>query len=136
MIKRGIILNRPDPADPVDVLAKVGGFEIGGIAGLIIGAAIKKRLAVVDGFISTAGAIVARGLNKYIDDYFIVSHLSAEKGHDIFTEWLGKEPVLDLGMRLGEGTGAALAIEIIDAAMHLYYDMATFDGAGVEKKSL
>jgi nicotinate-nucleotide--dimethylbenzimidazole phosphoribosyltransferase len=136
VIKRGIILNRPDPADPVDVLAKVGGFEIGGIAGLIIGAAIKKRLAVVDGFISTAGAIVARGLNKYIDDYFIVSHLSAEKGHDIFTEWLGKEPVLDLGMRLGEGTGAALAIEIIDAAMHLYYDMATFDGAGVEKKSL
>ena len=96
---------------------------------------IKKRLAVVDGFISTAGALIAAGLRKEISDYFIVSHLSAEKGHDLFTDYLGKKPVLDLGMRLGEGTGAALAIEIIDAALRLYYDMATFDEAGVDDKT-
>ena len=134
-IKRGISINRPDPEDPLDVLSKVGGFEIGGIAGLIIGTAIKKRLAVVDGFISTAGALIAGGLRKEISDYFIVSHLSAEKGHDLFTDYLGKKPVLDLGMRLGEGTGAALAIEIIDAALRLYHDMATFGEAGVDDKT-
>jgi nicotinate-nucleotide--dimethylbenzimidazole phosphoribosyltransferase len=133
-IKRGISVNSPDRKDPVDVLSKVGGFEIGGIAGLIIGAAIKKRLAVVDGFISTAGALIAAGLSKELSDYFIVSHLSAEKGHDLFVRYLGKEPILDLGMRLGEGTGAALAIEIIDAAVRLYYDMATFDEAGVDDR--
>ena len=133
-IKRGISINKPDREDPVDVLSKVGGFEIGGIAGLIIGAAIKRRLAVVDGFISTAGALIARSLRKELSDYFIVSHLSAEKGHDLFVKYLGKEPVLDLGMRLGEGTGAALAIEIVDAALRLYYDMATFDEAGVDDK--
>ncbi|MBA7696074.1 Nicotinate-nucleotide--dimethylbenzimidazole phosphoribosyltransferase [subsurface metagenome] len=83
-IKKGISVNNPDPADPVDVLSKVGGFEIGGITGLIIGAAIKKKLAVVDGFISTAGAIIAQVLNEDISDYFVLSHLSAEKGHDIF----------------------------------------------------
>ena len=133
-IKKGISVNNPDPADPVDVLSKVGGFEIGGITGLIIGAAIKKKLAVVDGFISTAGAIIAQDLNEDISDYFVLSHLSAEKGHDIFAKYLGKKPVLDLGMKLGEGTGAALAIELIDAAMHIYYEMATFDQAGVDKK--
>jgi nicotinate-nucleotide--dimethylbenzimidazole phosphoribosyltransferase len=133
-IRRGIEINNPDPADPIDVLAKVGGFEIGGIAGLIIGAAVKRKLAVVDGFISTAGAMIASSLNKDIADYFLLSHLSAEKGHDLFAEYLGKKPVLDLGMRLGEGTGAALAIELIDAAMCLYYGMATFEQAGVDKK--
>ena len=116
------------------MLSKVGGFEIGGIAGLIIGAAIKNRVAVVDGFISTAGAIIASGLCKYVKDYFIISHLSAEKGHGELVEYLGKKPLLDLGMRLGEGTGAALAMEVIDAALSLYYEMATFDEAGVDKK--
>ena len=135
-IKRGIELNKPNPKDPVDVLSKVGGFEIGGIAGLIIGAAIKRRPSVVDGFISTAGAMIAQGLHKGVSDYFVLSHLSAEKGHDLCAEFLGKKPILDLGMRLGEGTGAALAIELIDAAAHLYYEMATFDGAGVDKKTV
>jgi len=133
-IRRGIEINNPDPTDPIDVLAKVGGFEIGGIAGLIIGAAVKRKLTVVDGFISTAGAMIASSLNKDIADYFLLSHLSAEKGHDLFAEYLGKKPVLDLGMRLGEGTGAALAIELIDAAMCLYYGMATFEQAGVDEK--
>jgi nicotinate-nucleotide--dimethylbenzimidazole phosphoribosyltransferase len=118
----------------VDVLSKVGGFEIGGIAGLIIGAAIKHRLGVVDGFISTAGAMIATALSPHVSDYFILSHLSAEGGHARFAEHLGKRPFLDLGMRLGEGTGAALAIGLIDAAAHLYYEMATFDEAGVDKK--
>mgnify|MGYP005840219373 CR=1 FL=1 len=134
VIRKGIALNNPDPSDPLDVLSKVGGFEIGGIAGLIIGAAIKNRVAVVDGFISTAGAIIASGLCKYVKDYFIISHLSAEKGHGELVEYLGKKPLLDLGMRLGEGTGAALAMEVIDAALSLYYEMATFDEAGVDKK--
>ncbi|MGQ9616812.1 MAG: nicotinate-nucleotide--dimethylbenzimidazole phosphoribosyltransferase [Spirochaetota bacterium] len=134
VIRKGIALNNPDPSDPLDVLSKVGGFEIGGIAGLIIGASIKNRVAVVDGFISTAGAIIASGLCKYLKDYFILSHLSAEKGHGELVEYLGKKPLLDLGMRLGEGTGAALAMEVIDAALSLYYEMATFDEAGVDKK--
>ena len=133
-IKRGIKINKPNPNDPVDVLHKVGGFEIGGIAGLIIGSAIKKRLAVVDGFISTAGALIANALHPEIKNYFILSHLSAENGHSLIASKLGKKPILDLGLRLGEGTGAALAIELIDASMHLYYEMATFDQAGVDKK--
>jgi len=134
VIKKGISINNPDSDDPIDVLSKVGGFEIGGIAGLIIGSAIKKRLAVVDGFISTAGALIANGLNKNIGDYFVLSHLSNENGHELMVKHLGKRPILDLSMRLGEGTGAALAIEIIDAAIHVYYEMATFDQAGVDKK--
>jgi nicotinate-nucleotide--dimethylbenzimidazole phosphoribosyltransferase len=133
-IQRGIRVNNPDPRDPVDVLAKVGGFEIGGIAGLIIGAALKRKLAVIDGFISTAGAMIAYSLNRQIGDYFLLSHLSAEKGHRLFADYLGKRPVLDLEMRLGEGTGAALAMELIDAAVHLYYEMATFEQAGVDGK--
>ena len=133
-IKRGISVNHPDPSDALDVLSKVGGFEIGGIAGLIIGAAIKRRLAVVDGFISTAAAMIAVGLQPLVSDYFVLSHLSAEQGHEHLVGFLGKTPLLDLGMRLGEGTGAALAIELIDAAISLLGGMATFDEAGVDGK--
>lgn len=133
-IRRGLEVNSPDPADALDVLSKVGGFEIGGIAGLIIGTAMKHRLAVVDGFISTAGAMVAVGLQPLLSDYFVLSHLSAEHGHKSLVKFLGKRPLLDLGMRLGEGTGAALAIELIDAALCLYNGMATFDEAGVDGK--
>jgi len=134
VVRRGIALNKPDPKDPLDVLAKVGGFEIGGIAGLVLAAAIKRKLAVVDGFISTAGAMIAAGLSGHVRDYFLVAHQSAERGHDLFCGHLGKEPILDFGMRLGEGTGAALAMELIDAAVRLYYDMATFGQAGVDGK--
>ena len=133
-IRRGLEVNNPNPTDALDVLSKVGGFEIGGIAGLIIGAALKHRLAVVDGFISTAGAMVAVGLQPLLSDYFVLSHLSAEHGHKSLVKFLGKRPLLDLGMRLGEGTGAALAIELIDAALCLYNGMATFDEAGVDGK--
>jgi nicotinate-nucleotide--dimethylbenzimidazole phosphoribosyltransferase len=133
-IRRGIEKNNPDPRDPVDVLRAVGGFEIGGIAGLILGAAIQRRFAVVDGFISTAAAMLASGLSSSISDYFVLSHLSAEHGHGHLAAYLGKRPLLDLGMRLGEGTGAALAIELIDAALALYDGMATFNEAGVDGK--
>lgn len=135
-IRRGIDLNAPDPKDPVGVLAAVGGFEIGGIAGLILGAAVRKKPVVVDGYISTAGALVAVGLSGRVRDYILLSHRSAEGGHERFLDILGGEPpLLDLGMRLGEGTGAALAMEIIDAALDLYGNMATFDSAGVDQKS-
>ncbi len=134
LIEKGIEKNRPDPSDPVGVLAGVGGFEIGGIAGLVIGAAIKKKPAVIDGYISTVGAMIACALCPTLRDYILLSHRSSEKGHDVFTEYLGKKPILDLGLRLGEGTGAALAMEIIDAALALYYNMATFDQAGVDGK--
>jgi len=134
LIQKGIDKNRLDPSDPVGVLAGVGGFEIGGIAGLVIGAAIKKRPAVVDGYISTVGAMIACALCPNVREYILLSHRSAEKGHDFFTEHLKKEPILDLGLRLGEGTGAALAMEVVDAAFALYYNMATFDQAGVDGK--
>jgi nicotinate-nucleotide--dimethylbenzimidazole phosphoribosyltransferase len=133
-IRRGIEKNNPDPRDPVDVLRAVGGFEIGGIAGLILGAAIRRRVAVVDGFISTAGALIASKLSSRVSDYFVLSHLSAEHGHAKVAATLGKRPLLDLKMRLGEGTGAALAIGLIDAALALYDGMATFEEAGVDGK--
>jgi nicotinate-nucleotide--dimethylbenzimidazole phosphoribosyltransferase len=131
-VRRGIEVNEPDPGDPLEVLAKVGGFEIGGIAGLIIGAALKGRPVVVDGYISSAGAMIAAGLCPAASGYFFLSHQSAEAGHDRIASFLGKRPLLDLGMRLGEGTGAVLAMEVIDAALALYYEMATFDQAGVD----
>jgi len=134
VIKKGIQVNSPCPEDPLDVLSKVGGFEIGGIAGLIIGSAVKKRLCVVDGFISTAGAMIASCFSKKVLEYIVISHRSAERGHELFLNYLGKRPLLDLDMRLGEGTGSALAMEVIDAAMHLYYEMASFDTAGVDSK--
>ena len=134
MIEQGIAVNRPDPRDPVDVLAKVGGFEIGGIAGLIIGAAYHRIPVVVDGFISSAGALIAVSMNRTINDYLFYSHLSAEAGHRVMLTTLGQEPIMALDMRLGEGTGSALAISLIEAASKIMTGMATFDSAGVERK--
>ncbi|KAF0119783.1 MAG: nicotinate-nucleotide--dimethylbenzimidazole phosphoribosyltransferase, partial [bacterium] len=133
VIERGIRLNRPDPQDPIDVLAKVGGFEIGGIAGLIIGGAFHRIPVVVDGFISTAGAMIAVALWPTIAEYLFYSHLSSEAGHKRMLERLGHEPILDLGMRLGEGTGAAMAISVIEASVKVMTEMATFESAGVDK---
>lgn len=132
-IEKAILLNNPDPKDGIDVLSKVGGFEIGGIAGLILGAAFNKKPVVVDGFISTASAIIARLLCPLCADYMILSHKSAEKGHKTAYEFLGKEPLLDLGMRLGEGAGAALAMNLVDASARILTDIATFDDAKVAK---
>jgi nicotinate-nucleotide--dimethylbenzimidazole phosphoribosyltransferase len=131
VIRRAIEVNQPDPADPMDVLAKVGGFEIGAIAGLIIGAAAHRRPVVVDGFISTAGALIAYGLEPFVRDYIICSHRSVEPGHGFMHERLGLRPLLDLNMRLGEGTGAVLAMNLVDAAVRVLTEVATFAEAAV-----
>ncbi|NIQ96182.1 MAG: nicotinate-nucleotide--dimethylbenzimidazole phosphoribosyltransferase, partial [Desulfuromonadales bacterium] len=131
VIEKGLEVNRPDPADPVDVLAKVGGFEIGGIAGLVLGSAAVGIPVVVDGFISTAGALVASELHPHVKDYIFAAHKSVEIGHTHMLERIGQEPMLDLRMRLGEGTGAALAMSLIEAALRGYREIATFEQAGV-----
>jgi nicotinate-nucleotide--dimethylbenzimidazole phosphoribosyltransferase len=131
VIEDAIALNRPDVNDPVEVLAKVGGAEIGGIAGLIIGAAANRLPVVVDGFISTAGALIAHSLEPKTGDYMFAAHNSVEIGHKAMLEKIGLRPVLDLDLRLGEGTGAALAMLIIEAGLKVYREMATFGDAGV-----
>ncbi len=133
VIEKAIAMNRPDPQDPLDVLAKVGGFEIGGIAGLIIGCACHRIPIVVDGFISSAGAMIAVGLKPEIKGYIFASHQSVEVGHSFMWEYLGQKPILNLSLRLGEGTGAALAMLIIEAAVKVFNEMATFSEAGVSE---
>jgi nicotinate-nucleotide--dimethylbenzimidazole phosphoribosyltransferase len=134
VIEDAIAHNQPDRKDPIDILAKVGGAEIGGIAGLILGAASQRIPVVVDGFISTAGALIACTINPGAKDYIFSAHNSVEKGHRVMLEYMGLRPILDLDMRLGEGTGAALAMIIIEAGLKMYRDMATFDEAGVSKE--
>jgi len=136
VIRRGIERNRPNPADGLDVLAKVGGFEIGGIAGVILGAAQCRKPVVVDGFISSAGALIAAALCPVSKDFMILAHGSAEPGHVRMAELLGKKPLLDLGLRLGEGTGAALAMHLLDAAASVMNNMATFEAANVTDKGI
>jgi len=135
VIQKALELNRPNPKDPADVLAKVGGFEIGGLAGVMLGAAAHHIPVVIDGFISGAAALIAAGLAPGLRDYLIASHLSAESGHKILLEHLGLSPLLDLGMRLGEGTGAALGMVIVEAAVKTLAEMATFGEAGVSKEN-
>jgi nicotinate-nucleotide--dimethylbenzimidazole phosphoribosyltransferase len=135
VIKDAIAVNKPNPLDAVDVLAKVGGAEIGGIAGLIIGAAANKVPVVVDGFISTAGALIAYSIEPKTRDYMFSAHMSQEVGHKAMLEKIGLRPVLDLDLRLGEGTGAALAMLVIEAGLKIYREMATFGEAGVSEKS-
>ncbi len=131
VIEEAIARNQPDPNDPIDVLSKVGGAEIGGIAGLIIGAAANRIPVVVDGFISTAGALIAHSLEPMTKDYMFAAHHSVEIGHKVMLEKIGLIPILDLGMRLGEGTGAALAMQVIEAGLKIYREMATFGEAGI-----
>lgn len=131
LIEQAIALNQPNAADPLDVLAKVGGFEIGLLAGVLLGAAGARRAVVLDGFITGAAALIACSLAPGLRPYLVASHRSAEPGHQAVLDYLGLDPVLDLYLRLGEGTGAALAIGIIDAAVRLLHEMATFEEAGV-----
>jgi nicotinate-nucleotide--dimethylbenzimidazole phosphoribosyltransferase len=133
VIRCALALHKPDPNDPVSVLAAVGGFEIAAIAGLILGAARLRRVVVLDGFISCSAALVARALAPAAMDYVVFSHRSAERGHRKMLELLNAQPLFDLHMRLGEGTGAALGIDVIEAAVTLYREMATFESAGVSK---
>ncbi len=125
LIQQGIAENKPDKEDPIDVLAKVGGFEIGGMAGAMLAAAARSVPVIVDGFISSAAAEIALGLCPQLKEYLILSHRSAEKGHDLISSLMGLDPLLDLGLRLGEGSGAALAINLCEAAVHIANDMAT-----------
>ncbi len=135
IIEKSILLNKPDPKDAIDVLSKVGGFEIAGLAGIILAAASKKVPVIIDGFISGAAALTAYKLNPIAKDYMIAAHCSAEKGHRIILEELGLKPILDLNLRLGEGTGAALALYIVEAAVKVLSEMATFDSAKVSRKT-
>ena len=130
-IERGLAANRPDPRDPVGVLSSVGGCEIGGIAGLILGAARRGIPVVIDGLISTAGAVIACGLAPTAKEYLFAGHRSAEAGHAHMLKHLGLRPLLELDMRLGEGTGAALAMELLDAATRVLADIKTFEEARI-----
>lgn len=134
VITDAISLLNPDKNDPVDVLAKVGGLEIGALAGLILGAAARRVPVVIDGFISSAGALVAGKLSPQAVDYMIASHSSVEGGHKVILDELGLKPMLYMDMRLGEGTGAALAMTLVEAATKIIKEMATFAEAGVSEK--
>ncbi|MBF0458421.1 MAG: nicotinate-nucleotide--dimethylbenzimidazole phosphoribosyltransferase [Nitrospirae bacterium] len=135
VIERAIAVNAPDAKDPIDVLAKIGGAEIGAIAGLCLGAAELRLPVVIDGFISTAGVVIAHGLNKTVKEYMFSAHRSHEIGHRAILAHMGLTPMLELDMRLGEGTGAAIAMTILDASLKIYREMATFQDAGVSDKS-
>ena len=134
-LEGAISMNRPDPADPIGVLGAVGGFEIAGLAGVILGAATRRIPVVLDGFITGAAALVAAALVPGVSERLIASHRSAEPGHLAALTHLGRRPLLDLDLRLGEGTGAALVMSLVDAACAIREEMATFSSAGVATRS-
>jgi len=133
IIEKVLKVNQPNPKDALDTLAKVGGFEIGGIAGLILGAASMQKPILIDGFISTTGALIAHGICPISADYMIASHRSVEQGHKVALKYLNKEPLMDLNLRLGEGTGAALSMTLVEAAVRILTEVATFEEAEVSK---
>jgi nicotinate-nucleotide--dimethylbenzimidazole phosphoribosyltransferase len=134
VIERALATNRPNAGDVLDVLRKVGGLEIGGLAGVMIGAAARRVPVVVDGFISGAAAMIAVGLCPAVQPYLIAAHQSVEIGHRVVLDRLGLEPLLKLDLRLGEGTGAVLAFHLVEAAVRLLDEMATFGEAGVSEE--
>jgi len=136
IIKKALLINKPDPTDPIDVLSKVGGFEIAGLTGIILAAAAHKVPVVIDGFISGAAALVAFKFEPKVKDYMIAAHKSQEGGHKIILEHIGLRPLLDLDLRLGEGTGGALGIGLADAAIKILTQMATFKSANVSEKKI
>lgn len=131
-IEKGMAVNSPNPDDPVDVLSKVGGFEIGGLCGLVLGAAARGIPVVCDGLISTAGALLACEISPAAKSYLFASHKSVEIGHAFMLNHLGLEPLLDIRFRLGEGTGAAVAIELIDAATRVLAEIKTFEEVAID----
>ncbi len=135
IIKKSLELNRPDPKDGIDVLSKVGGFEIGGLAGIILAAAAHKIPVVIDGFISGAAALIAFILEPKTKDFMIASHCSVESGHKVILDYLGLKPLLDLNLRLGEGTGAALGMFLVEAGVKILNEMATFESASVSERN-
>lgn len=131
VVERALKVNQPSPADPLDVLFKVGGLEIAGLTGLILGAAAARVPVILDGFISGAAALVAKALAPESIAYMIGSHLSGEQGHKLMLEQLGLEPLFNLGLRLGEGTGGVLSLHLIEAICRILSEMATFESAGI-----
>jgi nicotinate-nucleotide--dimethylbenzimidazole phosphoribosyltransferase len=131
VIKQALDRHQPRTQDALDVLTKVGGFEIGGLAGIILGAAARRCPVVLDGLIATAAALLAVSLVPAVRDYLIAGHRSVEPGHTVALQALGLEPILDLELRLGEGTGGVLALPVLEAACRLLDEMATFGEAGV-----
>jgi len=131
VIERALVTNNPNPKDPLDVLAKIGGFEIGGLVGVILAGAAHRIPVVIDGFVSGAAALIATSLCPQVNDYLIAAHVSAEAGHPLLLEFLNLKPLLNLNMRLGEGTGAALGIFLAEASVKLLAEMATFSEASV-----
>ncbi|MEW5693527.1 MAG: nicotinate-nucleotide--dimethylbenzimidazole phosphoribosyltransferase [Candidatus Hydrogenedentota bacterium] len=135
VIKKGIALHKPDSSSAIDVLSKVGGFEIGGIAGIVLASAKHRIPCVVDGLIATAGTLLGYNLNPEVKDYIFASHRSTEIAQSEALEFMGLEPVLDLNLRLGEGTGSCLAMMMIEAGVRIYNEMATFEQASVSKSA-
>ncbi len=133
-VERGLQVNRPDSNDPLDVLTKVGGLEIGAMTGVILGAAVFHIPMILDGFICGAAALLARRFCPHVHDFLFASHLSAETGHGLMLQSLDLAPVLDLALRLGEGTGACMLMGLMEAAAKILGEMATFESAGVGKK--
>jgi nicotinate-nucleotide--dimethylbenzimidazole phosphoribosyltransferase len=133
IIERAIAVNHPDPLDALEVLQKLGGLEIAGLTGLILNGAARRIPIVVDGFISTAAAAVACALQPRVKPFLFAAHRSSEPGHEALLEFIGQAPLLDLNMRLGEGTGAALCMALIESATKLLNEMATFSSAGVSE---
>jgi nicotinate-nucleotide--dimethylbenzimidazole phosphoribosyltransferase len=132
VVTRALAVNRPDPADGLDVLAKVGGFEIAGLVGVVLAGAARRVPVALDGFIAASAALVAAVLCPDAVHAMFAAHRSTEPGHDVALAHLGLTPYLDLGLRLGEGTGAVLFVHLARAAARLYTDMATFKSAGVD----
>lgn len=135
VIEKALAVNKPDAKDPIDVLAKVGGFEIGGLTGVILAACARKIPVVIDGFISGSAALIAYCLEPKTKEYMIAAHASVESGHVFALNHIGLKPIFDLELRLGEGTGAALAMGIIDASLKIMTEMATFKGAQVSERA-
>jgi nicotinate-nucleotide--dimethylbenzimidazole phosphoribosyltransferase len=131
VVARMLSVNRPAPDDPVGALASVGGFELAVLAGVALGAASGRSVVLLDGFISGVAALVATRLTPALDAYLVAAHRSPEPGHALVLEALGLEPLLELGLRLGEATGALLAVPIVRAAGAALAEMATFEEAGI-----
>ncbi len=134
VVEKAINLNKPDPTDPIDILHKLGGFEIGVMTGIILASCYHRTPVLMDGFISTSSALLASLFSPHVKEYLIASHLSVEKGHKFQLEYLGKKPLLQLDLRLGEGTGAVLGMMIVEAGIRILEEMASFDSAGVYRE--
>ena len=135
VIETALQVNRPDADDPLDILTKVGGFEIAGIAGFILGSAAARTPVVIDGVISGAGALLAHRMSPAAGDYMFLSHRSQEPAHEVLFKEIDQSPLFDFGMRLGEGTGAVIGMNLLEAGTKIYSEMATFEKAGVSKKN-